>query len=440
MPQIPLGNAAYKRDVGFQTEVLLENLVMEKDDSGASPDGFMRIQRPGLTANYTINSPVRGLYQQQGIFDGDVFSVGGSNFYRDQTLVSAITGTGIASMASSIDRIGVVLNPNFYTYDGTLDQVTVPDDREAIDLEQLNSYLIVLTPTGRFYWLVPGEAAIDPLDFANAESSPDGGVAVKRLVDELFFFNTTTVEVWQTTGDLNAPFQRAAGRIYDKGCLNKDTVQRFDNSIIWVGDDLSVYRASQVPQDIGSPFLSERLRKRTGDPTAIVLKFDDHEVYVLRIPGQGSFAFDALTQTWSDWKTYGMTEWTPHVAVGEVDLVGDSATGKIWRFDPENGTDDGLPIVRKVTGTISIPSRPVASSNFTVGVGASDDTTAYIRWKDGRDEWPAYYEDIEVRAPYDIVNIYRTGQMREPFRSWEVMFDGPERVRISAALFAEAWA
>lgn len=439
MPQIPFGVNAYKRDAGFQPPVELVNLLVEKDDSGASPDGLMRIQRPGLTLYATLASPINALFRQQGVLGDDVFAIGANTFYRANASVGTILGNGLASIAPSINRIGIVRRPNAYLYDGALTPLAIPTGLQAIDMDQVNSYLIFLTPTGRFYWLEPGAATIDALDFANAESSPDGGVAVKRLVDELFFFNTNTVEVWQTTGDQDAPFQRAAGRIYDKGCLNKDTVQRFDNSLVWVGDDLSVYRASQVPQDIGSPFITERLRKRTGDPSALVIKFDDHEIYVLRIPGQGSFGFDASTQLWSEWATDGEAQWSPHVSADTVDLVGDSVTGKIWTLDPEAGTDDGLPIIRRVTGTIAAPGRPIQSSNFSVGVGCSADTTVRIRWKDGRDEWPEWYEEIEARAPYDVVNIYRTGMMREPFRSWEVRFDGPERVRISAGMFGQAF-
>jgi len=443
VPKIPLGIGAYKRDNAFQPPVELYNLVLEKDDSGASPDGFMRVQRPGLAPYTTIATPVGGVFQQQGLLNDDALAVGGNSLYRisggSPRLIGPISGSGIASFAPSISRVGLVRKPSAYIYDGTLADLPIPTGLDAIDIDQLNGYLILLAPTGRFYWLVPGETAIDPLDFANAESSPDGGVAVRRLVDELFFFNSTTTEVWQSTGDQDAPFARAPGRVYDKGCLNKDTVQRFDNALVWVGNDLKVYRTSQQAMDIGNPFISERLRLRTDEPSALTLKFDDHEVYVLRIPGQGSWAYDASTQEWSEWGTEGEAEWSPHVATFDISLLGDSATGKLWFADPGAPDDDGVPMVRRVTGTCAIPSRPVPSSNFSVGIGSNGDTTAKIRWKDGRDDWPAYYEEVEARAPYDVVNIHRTGMMREPFRTWEVMFDGPERVRISGAMFGEAW-
>lgn len=444
MPTIPLGIGAYKRDAGFQEPVVLHNMYMEKDDSGASPDKYMRVQRPGLSTFATVGGAINGLFYQQALFNDDRFAIGGDTLYRVDAggAVSnqgTVTGDGLASFAPSVNRIGIARYPNAYIYNGTLAALAIPTGLPVIDMDQLNGYLIFLTPTGRFYWLVPGEATIDALNFANAESSPDGGVAVKRLVDELFFFGTTTVEVWQTTGNLDAPFQRAAGRIYDKGCLNKDTVQRFDNALIWVGDDLSVYRASQVPQDIGSPFITERLRKRTDDPTAMVVTVDDHSFYVLRIPGQGSFAYDASTQLWCEWGTSGLDTFSAHLSIEELRLIGDSATGAIWFMDPELGTDAGVPIIRRVTGAIPAPSRPIPSSNFSAGIGCSADTTVKIRWKDGRDAWPAYYEEMEAPAPYDVVNIYRTGQMRDPVRVWEVMFDGPERVRLSGAAFGEAW-
>lgn len=446
MPAIPLGIGAYRRDAGFQPPVELYNLLLEKDDSGASTDKFFRLQRPATAPFVTIAGPTTGLFRQDGVLGGKAFAGGADRLFDitggATTNLGSIAGAGNAIFAPSVGRIGIVRNPNAFTYDGTtLAALAIPTGLAAIDVDQLNSYLIFMTPTGRFYWLVPGEATIDALDFANAESSPDGGVAVRRLVDELFMFQRESVEVWQTTGDQDAPFQRAAGRVYDKGCLHRDTVQRFDNALVWVGNDHIVYRTGQVPQDIGSPFISERIRKRTGDPSACVFGVDDHKIYVLRIPGQGSFAYDASTQAWSEFGSYEATEWLVHVTCDLTDgtLAGDATTGKIWRLDPERSNDDGAPLIRRVTGSIAIPTKPVPSSNFSLGIGSSADLTVKVRWKDGRDDWPEWYEDIEALAPYDIAKVNRAGQMREPFRSWEVLIEDDAKVRISGALFGEAW-
>lgn len=443
MPAIPLGTGAYRRDAGLQPPVELYNLLMEKDDSGASPDKFFRIQRPGLASYVTLGGPVNGLFKQDGVLNGQTFAIGGNALsiigQGSSNPIGNVAGNGIASFAPLVNRIGIVRSPNAFLYDGTLVALALPEGRQAIDMDQLNGYGLFLTPTGRFYWLVPGATAIDPLDFANAESSPDGGRSIIRLNDEFMILGTDSEEFWQSTGDLDAPFIRAAGRTTSKGCLHKDTVKRFDNAVIWVGSDLSVYRTSNVPQDIGSPFISERLRKRTGNPSALVMKVDDHEVYVLRIPGQGSFAFDASTGQWSEFGSKDQTEWLPQVSHENVDLVGSAISGKVWRLNPNIATDDGEPFIRRVSGNVAIMGRPIENPSLSLGIGCSADITVKFRWSENGEAYPRFYDELEARNPIDVVNIYRLGQIRQAVRSFEFTFDEDAIVRISGASINEAF-
>lgn len=444
--QVPLGVGAYRRTNSFQPDVELLNLVMEKDDSGASPDKFFRVQRPGYTSYATLPGPTKGLFRQDGVFDGSTFGVAnGTLHFVDEgsvTNLGAVTPDSVAAFAPGIDNLGIVTAPDFYIYDGTTVALkTIPDSNTAVDIDQINSYQIIACPTGRFYWLEPGQTTIDPLNFATAESAPDGLVAVRRLVDELWFFGVSSIEVWQATGDSDAPFQRAGGRQYERGCLFRDTVRRFDNAIVWVGEDNIVYRTSNSPLDIGSPWLSERIAARGGDLSAFVFGFDDHKLYVLRIPGQGSFAYDASTQSWSEFGSAARDEWLPHVATDLPisTLLGDATSGAVWRLDTQSATDAGQTITRRVSGSVPVQGRPTATPNISLGIGCSADCTVNIRWKDGRDDFPIYFEEMEARAPADIVNIYRTGRAEQPFRTFEVMIDDPVIVRISGMLTGEAW-
>jgi hypothetical protein len=442
MPAVPLGRGAYKRDNSFQPNVEMLNLLLEEDKSGASPDGYFRLGRPGLTLSYTLPAPIRGLFRQDRVFGGDVFASSGALLYRGTASVGAITA-GVAAFAPGIDVLGIVTDPKFYIYNGTTLSLTViPDSNLAVDVDQLNSYMVVACRNGRFYWLEPGQVVFDALNFATAESSLDGLIAVRRLVDELWFFGVSSIEVWQASGDVNAPFQRAGGRQYERGCLFRDTVRRFDNAIVWVGEDNIVYRTSNSPLDIGTPWLSERIAKRGGDLSAFVTGFDDHKIYVLRIPGQGSFAYDASTQEWSEFQTDGETEWRPHVAcdLPVSSLLGDVATGAIWLVDTQSATDAGVKITHRVSGSVALQGRPARTPNISLGVGLSANATVNIRWKDAREEYPAYYEEIEALAPSDIVNVFRCGQAQQPFRTFEVMIDDPVLVRISGMMVGEAYA
>lgn len=442
---VPLGVGAYRRGDSFQPDVELFNLLMEKDDSGASPDKFFRVQRPGLAPYATLPGPVKGLYRQDGVFSGSTFGVSdGALYFVDAGSVSALGAVTLgptAAFAAGVGTLAVVTAPDAFLYDGiTLAGLTIPAGYTAVDVDQLKSYQIFATPTGRFYWLAPGEIVIDPLNFATSESSQDGLVAVRRLVDELWFFGVKSIEVFQLTGDANAPFALAGGRQYERGCLFRDTVQRFDNAIVWVGEDGSVYRTANGPVDIGSPWISECIRKRGGDLSAFVFGVDDHKLYILRIPGQGSFAYDASTQTWSEFGSEGETEWLPQVGcdlpIGA--LAGSADSGTVWELDPTLSTDDGAAFVRRVSGTIALQGKPITTPNISLGVGAEAATIVNIRWKDGSEEYPAYYEEMDVDAGTSIVDIYRTGQAREPSRTFEVMVDTPVKVRLSGMKFGEA--
>jgi hypothetical protein len=418
------------------------NMVLEEDKSGASPDGFFRLGRPGYTLSYSLPAPIKGLFRQDRVFNGDVFAVSNYTLYRGVTAVGGVID-GTAAFAPGIDVLGVVTSPNFYIYNGsTLTLKAIPDGNVAIDVDQLNSYQIVACQNGRFYWLEPGQVVFDPLNFANAESAPDGLIAVRRLVDELWFFGVSSIEVWQASGDVNAPFQRAGGRQFERGCLFRDTVRRFDNAIVWVGEDNIVYRTSNGPLDIGTPWLSERIAKRGGDLSAFVFGFDDHKLYVLRIPGQGSFAYDASTQEWSEFQTQGETEWRPHVScdLPVSTLLGDVQSGDIWLVDTQSATDAGTKMTRRVSGSIALQGKPARTPNISLGVGLSANATVNIRWKDAREEYPAYYEEMDALAPSDIVNVFRCGQAQQPFRTFEVMIDEPVLSRISTMMIGEAFA
>jgi Phage stabilisation protein len=440
MPIVPLGVGAYRRNKSFQPDVEMLNLLLEADDSNGSPDKFFRIGRPGYSLYYSLPAAIKGLYRQDRVFGGDVFAVAGFSLYRNQNLVGSV-GSGNAAFAPGIDLLAIVTDPTFYLYDGTNTvRAVLPDSNVATDVDQLNSYLVVACRNGRFYWLEPGQTVFDPLNFATAESAPDGLIAVRRLVDELWFFGVSSIEVWQATGDVNAPFSRAGGRQYERGCLFRDTVRRFDNAIVWVGEDNIVYRTSNSPLDIGTPWLSERIAKRGGDLSAFMFGFDDHKLYVLRIPGQGSFAYDASTQEWSEFRTDGATEWHPHVAcdLPVSTLVGNFEAGDVWLIDTDAATDDGKIITRRVSGSIALQGRPARTPNISLGVGVSADCTVNIRWKDAREDYPAYYEEIQALAPADIVNVFRCGQAQQPFRTFEVMINDPVLVRISAMRVGDA--
>ncbi len=444
MPAIPLGMKAYRRLANFQPEVEIVNLFMEADDSGASPDKFTRIMRPGLTLSSELGDSIgRGLYAQAGVLGGSLMQVVGDDLYRDGSAIGKVLGSDRVAWAASINRLFVLGANIIHVTDGsTVSTVEMPDDVGGVpvDIDSLNSYVLIACSNGRIYWIEPGETTVDPLNFANAESAPDGLVAGRRLESEMFFFGNTSVEPWQLTGDQDAPFQKALGRQYERGAKDRDSIRRFDNSIIWIGENNNVYRAGAQPEVVADEGISERIRKASGETTALTISFDRHEFYALRIPGQGTFLLDAATRQWCRWKTDGATEWEPQFSaqLGDVNYLASGDDGKVWRLDPDSAHDGDIPISWLVTGNVAMIGPPQRNDSMSISIGCSDDTVVRVRWHDAREDFPSYYEELEARAPADMVNLYRLGSIEPPFRTFEVSGGDGARVRISGAA-TEAW-
>lgn len=439
MPVVPLGINAYQRSDGFIPEVQLYNLYLEKDESGISPDGMLRIERPRTTLLDTLpTSPVRGITADPAT--GLSYIVSGTVFYDNLTAVAG-TISGSENVAFAVTKFATAIcnGSSAWLYDGaTIAGIAMPDARAVVDVDQLDGYIFLLCEDGRFYWIEPGETTVDPLNFANAESSSDAGVALRRVGDEVWIFGTISLEPWQPTGDQDAPFERSSGRIMAAGCLDRDTVRRFDNTLFWVREDGNVCRGGAVPEVVSTPAIAERVRKREGAMTAWTFGTDGHQFYILSIPGQGTFAYDAMTRLWSRWGSDGYSVWRAHIGFDITGTVysGSVDSGEIWTLAPEGDET----FARVVTATVPVAGKPPRNDSFTVGVGASADTIVRIRHRDGQDDYPeGYYDELEVRAPFDLCTLYRLGAPQPPYREVEISFVGSERVRVAGALANEAW-
>ncbi|MBV8593671.1 MAG: hypothetical protein JOZ27_05140, partial [Caulobacteraceae bacterium] len=121
--------------------------------------------------------------------------------------------------------------------------------------------------------------------------------------------------------DPSAPFTPVQGKGYQRGCAARDAVAFSDNALYWIGDDRIVYKTTSVPSRISSNSLEDRLRQcaNIGACAGFTAIFEGHEVYVLNVPGVGSYAYDASRQgfttltavasrgEWGEWTSFGRT-------------------------------------------------------------------------------------------------------------------------------------
>ena len=318
MPALPLGNGEDHRLYGRLPRLRLRNMFLEADKSNAI-DQLARLQRPGLSPLGTIGTgPINAVWRQGGTFGGDYLVVSGAVLYRvtangAASIIGAVP-PGRAQIVASDERAIVVIGDIAYSTDGaTLTPVNMPKNESVTSVAFISGFFVlVVAQSQRYYWLAPGEVNPDGLSFAEAERSPDAIVTAMVVGDAVWFLGTESEEVWQLTGDINAPFQRVNGLVYKNGCVARDAAVEIDVQLIWVAADFQVMSGRGAPVALSTPGIVEHLRR--ANPLtfhAWAFKLDSHIFYVLTTEFD-TFAVDLSTKVWSRFSTFQHETWRAH--------------------------------------------------------------------------------------------------------------------------------
>jgi len=371
MPAILYGKGAYRRANGNLPEFVLINMFLEATPSAEA--GVVLLSRSGLESHRTVGSgPIRGLFTQEGTFGGDVFTVSGSGLYRGVTQIGTIAGTGAVSFAASETELLVTAGTTLYSYNGT-DTVAValPDNFHARAVAYLSGHFIAArSGTHQFYWSAPMDGrSWDALDFASAESEPDHLLDVQVMRGNLYLMGQSSIEPWYYTGALDLPFSLIQQRLLPQGVIATGCAVELDNTLMWVGSDGLVYRMADVGERISDHGIEERVEK-SASVSAFGFVHEGHSFYCLRL-SQGTWAYDAATGQWSEWRTYGRGNFAGRSATvqGQRVLLGDDASGTIWTFG--NGfSDGGAELVREFTAAFPLNGGTATVDSVTVDANA----------------------------------------------------------------------
>lgn len=460
MVAIPLGLATYRRRNMRNPEIELTNLLTENDPTN-QVDGKVRFQRPALALLDTVgtNGPIRGVFRRYGVVSSQYIVVSGIQAYTvnsigTQTLLGVVGGAGLVSIDGNDLKAIIVSDGIAYATSGTsLVQINMPDGRRVSGVVYIDGYFILVQENSqRFYWLAPGETDPDPLSFASVETAPDNIVKAVRLLDELWFFGQQTTEVWQIASDPNAPFQPVGGRLYEKGCANRDTVAVLDNSLFWVGNDLIAYRADTTPVRISTHSIEERLANAgLENLKAWAFSIDGHTLYSLMIGDQGTWVYDVENQNWPRFKSYGQETWRAHIGTqvdGSLVVAGDDTSNTLYFLDSTISNDNGSPLERIITGGIAVVGKPQKCRDFSaqiaMGWGPIPGTTTVplvqMRYSDdGGNLWSSWIEmSLGIQGDYGAELVWRQlGIMTAPGRLFTLKVTDDALVRFSYASINE---
>lgn len=179
--------------------------------TGLTADAFQVSATPGGSA---VNTSVSQSGTHTGTAGaGTIVSTGLITMARNRREPNA--QIGIISSASN--KFYILENDTLVDYSGL---VTSLDSAGTLtSIAAIDGYLILFFDNGEFFASdIDDGGTIDTLNFAKAESNPDGGVKVLTRGRDVMLAGTASTEFWQNTGATDFPFERTTTADY--GCYS----------------------------------------------------------------------------------------------------------------------------------------------------------------------------------------------------------------------------
>jgi hypothetical protein len=356
-----LGSSYVARSINAADNRMV-NLFPEVIPEGGKEPAFLN-RAPGLAFLQTVGTgPIRGLWAHQ-TNGSDFYVVSGTEVYKLTSTTGTpvklgdVSGTGPVSIADNGTQIFFACNGPSYIYNevtNVFQQITDIDFPGAKTVGYLDGYFVFNEPTGQRIWvtsLLEG-TQIDPLDFASAEGSPDGLVAVNINNREAWLFGADSVEVWYDAGLADFPLTRIQGAFSEVGCVAAYSVAKLDNSLWWLGTDARgqgiVYRtAGYNAQRVSTHAIEYAIAQYADISTAVAYTYqqEGHAFYVLSF-AQATWVYDVATSAWHERAGFEAGEFTRHRSncqcnFGGTTIVGDYENGNIYALDLDTYADNG---------------------------------------------------------------------------------------------------
>lgn len=325
--RVPLLGPSYVAQSQFLSNEESINLMFEPGPEGAvSPGMLIGTAGIGSWCEVGVSGTCRGLYRMAdtlyAVYGTTLYSVASSGV---ETSLGTVAGTEPVVFADNGTQLVVVADTTSYSYNtatSTFAQITDDDFLQASSVayldgmfvfSQTNSWVFFISPVISAGGSTVDLAAFDGADYSIAYTSPENIVRVLSDHKELWVFKEKSIEVWQNTGEVDFPLSRLGGAFVQRGCAAKHSVLSEDNSVLWLGDDLVVYRAQgYIPQRISSPAVEAAIASYGTVDDARAFTWDEagHKLYGLTFPTEGvTWVYDFSTGLWHKRQSFGYGWW-----------------------------------------------------------------------------------------------------------------------------------
>lgn len=401
--------------------------------------------------------------------DGRGFVVSGDGFYElfadgTSTLHGSLnTQTGRVSIAENFTQIIVVDGVDGWIFTKATDnwaQITDVDFPTCSIVSYQDGYFLTFeTGTQKFYISALNDGTSwDALDFTSVESSPDDLTGIISDNGNVWLFGNRSTEVYQNTGNVDFPFERIAGAIIQTGCAAGFTVQKFDNTIAWLGVDEQgrgvVWKSDGYQARRLSTQAIESRINSVADFTesyAWVYHQQGHIFYMLQIKGlDTTLVYDGATGLWHERSFLdqvnnrnALHRGSNHFFFAQKNLITDRETGAIYELSLDYQDDAGTPQIRtRISPHYFNEKKLVSYSSFELDCevgqgltsGQGSDPKIMMKYSDdGGYTWSnELWRDLGKKGEYDTRVIWRQlGRARD--RVFQVSVSDPVFVQYNKA-------
>lgn len=366
MAVVPLFSVGQQGKSSFITAQRHLNLMAEQTVDGDKTQ-LVFFGTPGDTLFTSFgDTPVRGwLAVGERLFAvhrGTLYEVDNAGTRTSRGTLN--TTTGRVSMQTDGTVVLIVDGTNGYTFTlatNTFAQILDADfPNGANTCDWLDGQFVVDAGDGEdsFYWSANG-TSWDALDFATAESSPDGLVRVFVDHGQILLFGTATVEPWGSIGNSDSPFAPVKGAIAQFGLAARWSLVPFNDSVAFLaknklGQVQVMMMEGNVPRPISTPELDSLINgySSVSDATAMSYMDRGHPILIVNFPTAGkSWMFDARSGMWSP-RESGLNGDRYHgeMAVDYINKIriADYSNGTVVNLDATAYTENGTAIAREM--------------------------------------------------------------------------------------------
>jgi hypothetical protein len=483
MASIPLIGPTYElRNVNQDAQRTM-NWYPQIDETrqGAAPTSF--VPTPGMKAwASTPGQIIRpgGLWSQAGRFMAvagaflfDIPSTGGAGLFRAS--LSSVDGQSPVWMTTN-GEAGHQLYIAQPSSGAILDLATYVANSigggypaKVLGNTFMDGYFIAFTSGGFQISKLEDGLTWSAADKASRSEGSDpvvGGIQNHR---EIWLFGELTTEVWYNNGAASFPFAPVPGVFLEMGCAAASTICRFDNGVIWLGNNrdgsrIAVAAVQYAPQRISTHAIEQAWATypRVDDAYAFVYQQDGHTFYQITFPSAGpvggpygtgigaTWVYDVSTRMWHErgfWNTT-LARWEAHRAVAQAyafgkQVVGDRLTSNLCDWTMNESTDLTAPIRRmRRTAHLTQEHRRTFFSHAEIAlatglglsVGQGVNPQVMLRWSDdGAHTWsPEWWVSAGRQGQYEWRALFdRLGSSRD--RVFEVTVSDPIPWRMIAA-------